>query len=152
MKIIIKRVKSAKVAIGEKRVFKEPGAIKEGLLVYVGIERGDTEEDLDFYVRKIINLRVFDDESGRMQYSVKDQGYSVLCIPNFTLAGVLKKGNRPSFDNSADKAEAKRLFSLICEKIGQSGVHCVRGEFGAEMLIDSCSWGPVNIIMGGQSG
>jgi D-aminoacyl-tRNA deacylase len=147
MKILVQRIKKAELNIVQDRILTKKGSILKGLLVYVSIEKQDTQEALNYWTRKIVNLRIFSDQSGRMQDSIQDKDYSIMCIPNFTLAGSVKKGNRPSFDNAADKAKAACLFNQFCDRIEDYKINCVRGIFGSEMIIDSSSWGPVNIII-----
>jgi len=140
--VLVQRVKSASVILesGERR------STGRGLLVYVGFERGDTPEVIPKIVRKVVNLRIFEDAAGKMNLSVKDVGGEVLLIPNFTLAGDARKGNRPSFGGAKPPEEASRMFLDLFEGL-KGEVSVQRGEFGTYMWIISENDGPVNIIM-----
>ena len=123
------------------------GQIKEGLLVFVGIEQEDELEDMEFIVDKVVNLRIFEDAQGKLNLSAKDKSLEVMSIPNFTLAGSLRKGRRPSFEDAADKEKGRKFFDLFCAWIRKAGLICVSGVFGASMAIEAGNYGPVNIII-----
>ncbi len=140
--VLVQRVKGASVILesGEER------STGKGLLVYVGFEREDTPEVIPKIARKVVNLRVFEDAVGKMNLSVKDVGGEILLIPNFTLAGDAKKGNRPSFGRAKHPEEASGMFLALFEEL-KGEVNVQRGEFGTYMRIISENDGPVNIIV-----
>ncbi len=140
--VLIQRVLRARVRLsdGEER------GIGRGILVYVGFESGDGPEVLPKIARKVANLRVFEDEGGKMNLSVVDVGGEVLIVPNFTLAGDTRKGNRPSFGNAKDPRDAEGMFLGLVEETSRY-VAVVRGEFGDHMYVESINDGPVNIVM-----
>ncbi len=140
--VLVQRVKSASVILesGEER------STGKGLLVYVGFEREDTPEVIPKIARKVVNLRIFEDAVGKMNLSVKDIGGEILLIPNFTLAGDAKKGNRPSFGGAKPPEEASGMFLALFEEL-KGEVNAQRGEFGTYMRIISENDGPVNIVM-----
>lgn len=142
MKVVAQRVKSAAVSVGGREV----GRIGPGLLVFLGVAQGDTESEVDFMVKKVLNLRVFQDSEGKMNLSALDLGYSILAISQFTLLGDCRKGNRPNFMNAAPPEEANRLYELFVAKAREQA-RVETGEFGAMMLIDALNDGPVTIII-----
>ena len=143
MKVVIQRVKNASVKVDGKVV----GEIEKGFLVLVGIKVGDTKEQADYLVKKVCNLRVFTDENDKMNKSVLDIGGEVLVVSQFTLCADVKKGNRPSFDNSAKPDEAKALYEYFCSELLKNGVKNVEtGVFGAHMQVSLVNNGPVTII------
>ncbi len=142
MIILVQRVNWAKVGCSSGKEKK----IGKGILVYVGFERGDTEEVLEKGIRKILNLRIFEDENGKMNLSVKDIGGEIMLIPNFTLAGNAQKGNRPSFDNALNPEEASKLFDRLSE-ILKGEIPLKAGVFRDYMRVESENDGPVNIII-----
>ena len=130
MKIVIQRVQSASVAIEDSTV----GTIKQGLLLLVGVGPEDTKEDLDYAVRKIINMRIFSDEDGKMNLSVKDIGGQILSISQFTLFADTKKGNRPAFTGAAKPDMASQFYDDFNQSLS-SYVPVERGRFGADMQV-----------------
>jgi len=143
MKSVIQRVKSAKVAVDGKTA----GQTGAGLLVYLGVVKGDRDNDAEFMAEKISNLRIFCDEQGKMNLSTIDIGGSVLLISNFTLAGNCQKGRRPSFDDSEEPGLAEGLYEKVAELIRKQGVEVQTGVFGAKMLVDSVNDGPVTFVL-----
>ena len=142
MKAVVQRVRSAAVSVEGR----EAGRIGPGLLVFLGVAQGDTEAEVDFMVKKVVNLRVFQDEAGKMNLSALDLGYSLLVISQFTLLGDCRKGNRPNFMGAAPPEEAERLYELF--KSGAAAhVGVQSGVFGAMMRIDAANDGPVTIII-----
>ena len=123
------------------------GRIGEGLLVYLGIGKDDSERDVDFIAEKLINLRLFPDENGKMNLSVTDVNGSILLISQFTLYGDCRKGRRPSFDPAADPDIAKKLFQEATEKIHQAGIKVATGRFAAHMDVKSTNHGPVTLLL-----
>ena len=142
MKIVIQRVQSASVAIEDSTV----GAIKQGLLLLVGVGPEDTKEDLDYAVRKIVNMRIFSDEDGKMNLSVKDIGGQILSISQFTLFADTKKGNRPAFTGAAKPDTASQLYDDFNQSLS-SYVPVERGRFGADMQVSLVNDGPVTVIL-----
>ena len=140
MKIIIQRVNYAKMFVNDK--FKEE--IKEGVLAFIGVKTDDTKEDVEYCVEKLINLRIFNDESGKLNLSIKDLKKEVMAVSNFTIYGNTKKGRRPSF---VDSAKAKELYDLFLKKLREKSIKFGSGEFGEYMKIISESDGPVNLII-----
>jgi D-tyrosyl-tRNA(Tyr) deacylase len=144
MKVVIQRVRSAQVQIAEQVV----GKINQGLLVLVGFEAADTQEDIDWVVSKTVNLRIFADENGVMNCSLLETGGSLLLISQFTLHASTKKGNRPSFLKSAAPERAEPLYEQFCDALeAKIGKPVGRGIFGADMKVALLNDGPVTILM-----
>lgn len=143
MKVVIQRVSEASVKVDEKIV----GAIGNGLMLLVGIDENDEHADADWAVQKILNLRIFGDEDGKLNLSVKDISGEILCISQFTLIADYKKGNRPSFIKAAKPDKAIPLFDYFKEEISKSGLKTESGIFGADMKVSLINDGPVTIVM-----
>ena len=144
MRIVLQRVKSASVTVGGERI-SEIGA---GLLLLVGVARGDGEAEADWLAEKVAGLRIFNDESGKMNLSLKDVGGEVLAVSQFTLLADTRKGKRPSFVGAAPPEEAERLFDYLCERLREAGVGSVKtGSFGAMMDVALVNDGPVTIVL-----
>lgn len=143
MRIVCQRVLEAKVTVNDRQV----GKVDKGLLVYLGVGKGDTLADAEFIADKIIHLRIFADDQGKMNLSVRDAGGAVLLISNFTLHGDCRKGRRPGFDNAADPDEARGLYEKVTELIAQTGIHVEKGIFGEYMQVSSVNDGPVTFIL-----
>ncbi|KPH11215.1 D-aminoacyl-tRNA deacylase [Chryseobacterium sp. ERMR1:04] len=143
MKVVIQRVSEASVKVDEKIV----GAIGNGLMLLVGIDENDENTDADWAVQKILNLRIFGDEDGKLNLSVKDISGEILCISQFTLIADYKKGNRPSFIKAAKPDKAIPLFDYFKEEISKSGLKTESGIFGADMKVSLINDGPVTIVM-----
>lgn len=143
MRMVLQRVLQANVAI-EGRVVSKTG---KGLLVYLGIGRGDTISDAQFIAEKIVNLRIFADEAGKMNRSVREVGGAILLVSNFTLHGDCRKGRRPGFDAAAEPAMAEQLYEKVIELVSEQGVQVERGVFGEQMEISSINDGPVTFIL-----
>jgi len=124
------------------------GKIDKGLIVYLGIENEDTEQDIDWLCRKLVNLRIFNDEECKMNLSLKDIGGSILMISQFTLFASTKKGNRPSYLRSARPDFANTYYekTIHC-LVEQQGVHVEKGVFGADMKVEYINDGPVTIVI-----
>ena len=144
MKLVIQRVKNSSVSVDEKVV----GKINGGYLVLLGIKVGDTKEDVDYLVRKLINLRVFEDEEGKMNLSIKQVNGELLIISQFTLYGECKKsGNRPSFTDAARPEEAIPLYEYFIEECKKEIPVVETGIFGADMKVNLLNDGPVTILI-----
>jgi len=143
MKIVIQRVKESHVKV-EGRIVGKTGL---GLLLLVGIEKGDSESILDFMADKIVNLRIFPDENGKMNLSLLDVRGEILAVSQFTLAGSLEKGRRPSFDNAEIPERARALFDKFVEILRSKGVKVETGEFGAMMEVYLINDGPVTFVL-----
>ena len=143
MKAVIQRVREASVAVAGER----KGAIGPGLVVLVGIGREDTVRDIDWMVDKIINLRIFEIEEGRLDKSLLDTGGSLLLVSQFTLYGDCRKGRRPSFSDAMRPEEARRAFDLFVEKARKIVGHVETGVFQASMDLGLVNVGPVTIIL-----
>lgn len=144
MKAVVQRVAAATLECEGKLVSK----IQKGLVVYFGAACGDNTEKADYLAKKIANLRVFSDENGKMNLSVKDVGGEILSVSQFTLLADVSHGNRPGFSGAEVPEKAKPLYDYFCEKLEiESGKSLVkRGVFGGDMLIDQQNDGPVTII------
>ena len=144
MRIVIQRVSEAHVDVDNQTV----GAIKTGLMLLIGIQEDDQKEDADWLIQKILNLRIFGDQEGKLNLSVMDISGEILCISQFTLIADYKKGNRPSFIRAARPEFAIPLFDYFRETIARSSslkTEC--GIFGADMKVSLCNDGPVTIVM-----
>ena len=143
MRVIIQRVKSSSVAIENEVIAK----IGLGLNLLVGIAATDTETELDWMVRKCLDLRLFADENKPWSNSIIDIGGEILVVSQFTLYGDCRKGRRPSFSNSAAPDAARPLYDLFVSKLEQSGLKVATGEFGAMMDVNIVNDGPVTLIL-----
>lgn len=144
MRLVIQRVRNASVTVDGRKVSE----IGQGLLVLVGVEVGDTEEEMRWLVGKSVGLRIFDDENGVMNRSVLDIGGEVLAVSQFTLTASTKKGNRPSYIRAAGHDLAVPLYEKYCEEISAAiGKPVGRGVFGADMKVELLNDGPVTIII-----
>ena len=119
----------------------------KGLIVYLGVKKGDSEEEVEYVAKKVAGLRVFEDEDGKMNLSVKDVGGEILAVSQFTLYGDTKKGFRPSFFEAEEPNRANALFELFKEKLNANGVYVKSGIFGADMKIEYLNDGPVSVIV-----
>ena len=143
MRVVIQRSLDSYVLVNGKVT----GSIDEGLVVLVGFTQGDDITDIDYIVKKIINLRIFDDKEGVMNLSVKDTSKSILSISQFTLYADTSKGNRPSYINAMKSNEAKVLYDQFNERLKSNGINVQTGIFGAEMDVHIRNDGPVTIII-----
>ena len=144
MKAVIQRVTRASVEVDGKVV----GQIRNGLLVLLGVAKGDREEDVQYLVEKIPALRIFSDDGGKMNHSLAEIGGGLLAISQFTLLGDTRKGRRPGFDHTADPATAKRLFDQFVETLRKTTDLTVEtGVFGAHMKVDLLNDGPVTFVL-----
>ena len=144
MRTVIQRVGHASLSINGHC----KSAIQGGLMILLGIEEADNEEDIDWLCRKITGLRIFDDENGVMNRNILDTGGDILVISQFTLMASYKKGNRPSYIRAAGHETAVPLYENFCRKLGEAlGKPVQTGEFGAEMHVELLNHGPVTICM-----
>jgi D-tyrosyl-tRNA(Tyr) deacylase len=141
MRAVIQRVSQASVQV-EGRIV---GRIDRGLLVYLGVAKGDGASDAEFIARKIAELRVFEDDAGKMNRSVCDVGGSVLIISNFTLCGNCRKGRRPSFDDVAEPAVAEQFYESVVKAVSGYGLTVEKGRFQEHMHVESINDGPVTL-------
>ncbi len=143
MKIVLQRVTNAKVEIKDKVV----GKIDKGLLVLVGFTQNDTEENIKWIVNKLVNLRIFDDENGIMNLSIKDVKGQILSVSQFTLYANTKKGNRPSYVEALKQEEATILYDKFNKELKETGINIETGIFGEDMKVSLTNDGPVTIII-----
>jgi D-tyrosyl-tRNA(Tyr) deacylase len=143
MRAVIQRVSEAKVEVGGEVI----GRTGPGLLVYLSVGKGDGETDAQFMADKLVNLRIFADEAGKMNRSVVDIGGGILLVSNFTLHGDCRKGRRPSFDAAGEPALAEVLYEKVAELMARSGISVEKGSFGAHMQVSSTNDGPVTFLL-----
>src|SRR5215831_16238440 len=143
MRAVVQRVSRCRVTVDGKVV----GEIGAGLLVLLGVGKDDTEAAADYLAEKIIGLRIFEDDAGKMNVSVLDKGGEVLAVSQFTLYGDVRRGKRPSFDAAARPEDARRLYEHFVQKVRAAGLRCETGEFQAMMDVELVNDGPVTIIL-----
>lgn len=143
MKLVIQRVDSASVTI-ENNLHS---SINKGLLVLFGVEKDDKEDMLEYYAQKLLKLRIFEDEQGKMNKSILDIEGEILVVSQFTLCADCKKGTRPSFDNAKEPKVAKEYYEKFVEILKKSGINIKTGVFGAHMQVGLINNGPVTIIL-----
>ena len=143
MKLVVQRVRNASVEVEKKIV----GEIDNGYLVLLGVTHTDTKEIADYLVKKICNLRVFEDENGKMNLNIKQVDGKMLIVSQFTLYGDCIEGNRPSFTNAAKPDFANELYEYFCNKCEENGIKVEKGIFGADMKVSLLNDGPVTIII-----
>ena len=143
MRVVIQRVNQAKVSI-ENEVVAE---INMGLLILLGATRGDTQEDTGYLADKCINLRIFEDEQGKMNRSALEVGAELLVVSQFTLYADTERGRRPSFTGALEPGLAKKLYLEFIHLLKESGLKVKQGEFGAKMAVKLVNWGPVTMIL-----
>ena len=143
MKAVIQRVKSASVSVDDKII----GEIATGFLILLGVEQSDTQDDLNYLVKKTIGLRIFKDDNKNMNLSIKDVGGKALVVSQFTLCADTSRGRRPSFIKAANPEEADNMYQQFCEQLTMNNLSVQRGEFGAMMDVSLVNDGPVTIIL-----
>lgn len=143
MRIVLQRVKRASVAVSGREI----SAISPGLLILVGVARGDGEAETRWLAEKVAGLRIFNDEAGKMNLSVVETGGEVLAVSQFTLLADTRRGKRPSFVHAAPPEEAEPLFDRFCALLREAGISVQTGRFGATMEVDLLNDGPVTIIL-----
>jgi D-tyrosyl-tRNA(Tyr) deacylase len=143
MKALLQRVSSASVRVEGEVV----GEIRNGILLLLGVEKGDLTDDLDYIVKKTAGLRIFPDDNGKMNLSVRDTGGSVLVVSQFTLASDCRKGARPSFDRAEAPEKAEEFYELCVSGLKSAGVPVECGSFGAHMEVSLVNDGPVTFLL-----
>jgi D-tyrosyl-tRNA(Tyr) deacylase len=143
MRAVVQRVLQSRVEVDGQTV----GQIDKGLLVYLSVGKGDAVSDAEFMAEKLVNLRVFADDEGKMNRSVLDVGGAILIVSNFTLHGDCRKGRRPSFDGAGEPKLAQQLYEKVIELIARQGVTVEKGIFGGYMQIISVNDGPATFLL-----
>jgi D-tyrosyl-tRNA(Tyr) deacylase len=143
IRAVVQRVKSGSVLVGEETV----GKIGRGLVVFLGVGQNDQEADVDYLANKIINLRIFEDDAGKLNLSLKDINGEILVVSQFTLYGDCRNGRRPSFTEAAAPEVANALYQLFIKKILEQGITVATGIFQAEMLVKIENDGPVTMLL-----
>jgi len=143
MKVLLQRVSRAAVRVDGKTV----GSIEGGLLVLLGVEQGDSEDDVRYYADKTAQLRIFRDDDGKMNRSVEETGGAVLVVSQFTLSAATRRGRRPSYIRAAEPATAEPLYRRFVERLRARGLRVATGVFQAMMEVDSINDGPVTILL-----
>lgn len=143
MRAVVQRTKGSKVVADQKIC----GEIGSGFMVLLGIKRGDTEKEAQYIMDKIVNLRIFPDEEGKMNRSLLDMGGEILLVSQFTLYGDVRKGRRPGFSEAALPEEAKALYEYSIAYLEDQGIRVATGVFGADMLVKIDNDGPVTILL-----
>lgn len=143
MRIVVQRVSRAKVTVESETV----GEVGKGYLALVGVEDGDTDDDMRYGVEKLIGLRVFEDAEGKMNRSIADVGGSILLVSQFTLLGDARHGRRPSFSNAARPETAAPMIDRMAVSIAGRGIPVAKGIFGADMQVELVNDGPVTILL-----
>lgn len=143
MRAVIQRVTSAKVTVDDRQT----GAIGEGLLVLLGVHNDDQQKDITWLADKIINLRIFEDEDGKMNHSLVDTGGSMLIVSQFTLLADCRKGRRPSWSEAAPPDKARQLYEEFIQAVADTGITTATGEFQAMMEVSLVNSGPVTILL-----
>jgi D-tyrosyl-tRNA(Tyr) deacylase len=143
MKLLVQRVANANVKVDDKIV----GKVDKGFLVLCGVTHTDTKETADYLVKKLLNLRVFEDENEKMNLSLKQVNGELLIVSQFTLYADTSSGNRPSFINAAKPDMANELYEYFCSQCAKEGIHVEKGVFGAHMEVSLLNDGPVTIML-----
>lgn len=143
MRALIQRVSKAAVTVDEKKI----GEIGKGILILLGITRGDSEKDIVYLHEKITNLRIFEGENGKLDLSVRDIKGELLLVSQFTLYGDCNKGRRPDFNNAAPIEEARTIFEKACEIFQKSDVPVKTGQFQADMQVELVNDGPLTLML-----
>ena len=143
MRMVIQRVTEASVTVGGAVV----GSIGKGIAVLLGVAKGDAEQDADFLANKLVNVRIFEDDAGKMNRSVQEIGGEILVVSQFTLLGDCRKGRRPGFSDAAPPDEADRLYQYFVEQVRRLGVRVATGQFQAMMLVKISNDGPVTFVI-----
>jgi D-tyrosyl-tRNA(Tyr) deacylase len=147
MRAVVQRVKQARVSAEEKVI----GEIKQGLLVFIGVGKGDEEADADYLAAKIPQLRIFEDAEGRFNRSLLDIKGAILVVSQFTLFGDCRKGRRPSFSDAAEPDQARELYHRFIAKLKENAILVATGEFQAHMEVELVNDGPVTLLLDTKS-
>lgn len=148
MRAVVQRVKRANVTVDNKVI----GEIKHGILLLLGVEGDDDGKDLEYMCDKVPNLRIFEDENGKMNKSLLDVGGSILVISQFTLLGDARKGRRPSFTEAAQPDKAVPMYAKFISSMKEKNIFTQEGEFGADMQVELVNDGPVTILLDSKKG
>lgn len=148
MRCVVQRVSRASVTVEGKIT----GQVEKGYMVLVGVEQGDAEQDMRYCADKVAGLRVFEDENGKMNRSVKDVGGAVLAVSQFTLLGDARHGRRPSFSNAARPEEANALYEAFCQALRAENIRVETGVFQTDMQVELVNDGPVTILLDSRKG
>ena len=148
MRCVVQRVSRASVTVEGKIT----GQVEKGYMVLVGVEQGDAEQDVRYCADKVAGLRVFEDENGKMNRSVKDVGGAVLAVSQFTLLGDACHGRRPSFSNAARPEEANALYEAFCQALRAENIRVETGVFQTDMQVELVNDGPVTILLDSRKG
>lgn len=143
MRVVLQRVSHASVTVEEKVI----GQIQRGFLLLVGVTHDDAMEDMEYLVRKIIQMRIFEDEEGKLNRSIQDVGGEILSVSQFTLYADTKRGNRPSFSKAAPGDVALEMFEQFNGLLRDTGIPVETGQFGADMKVELLNDGPVTILL-----
>lgn len=143
MKLVVQRVGRAAVRVGDETV----ASIGRGLLLLLAVELGDGEDEIAWCADKVLGMRIFSDDQGKMNLSVEQAGGSLLVVSQFTLVGSLRRGRRPSFEGAAPPPVAEELYGRFAGRLEQSGIPVGRGVFGADMEVELVNDGPVTILL-----
>ena len=143
MRVLVQRCDSASVKVDNKIV----GSIDKGMMILVGFTQTDTSENIDYMVEKVLNLRIYDDESGVMNKSILEVGGSILSVSQFTLYADTRKGRRPSYVNALSGELATKLYDKFNELLKEKNIHVETGIFGAEMQVELVNDGPITIML-----
>ena len=146
MRAVVQRVSSSRVTVDNVVT----GEINQGLLVLLGVTHEDTSKDVDYMIDKVLNLRIFEDENGKMNLSLKDINGELLIVSQFTLYGDCRKGRRPGFSDAARPEVAIPLYEEFIEKARKQNIKVGTGKFGADMMVDIANNGPVTILLDSQ--
>lgn len=143
MRAVVQRVRKAEVMVEGESI----GSIGQGLMVFLGVGEGDEQDDLEYMVDKIVNLRIFSDEEGKMNRSLKDVDGHMLIVSQFTLYGDCRRGRRPSFSQAAEPRRAQDLYEEFVKRVEGEGVETATGEFQAMMDVEIHNQGPVTLLL-----
>jgi len=143
MRAVVQLVREASVTVDGKIT----GSIGKGLLILLGVDKNDTAKDVAFLAEKSVNLRIFADENGKMNHSVRDIGGEVLVVSQFTLLGDCRKGRRPSYSSAAPPEQAEQLYQLFIKEVGKMGITVATGKFQAMMEVRLLNDGPVTLLL-----
>jgi len=143
--VVLQRVSEASVAVSGEAI----AAIRKGLLLLVGADTGDLDKNAEFLADRCLGLRIFEDDAGKMNLSVKDIGGQILAVSQFTLSADLSKGRRPSFTSAMNPGEAEKLFTFFVGELEKSGLVVKTGKFGAKMKVQLLNDGPVTFVLEG---